>query len=467
MTKHPFRPFAHALLGAALLLPGTLMAQSGGGAGQEQKLVERFDANEDGYLDAVERAEARGVAGGRNFGGGIRSGRNVVGGSPGPALTPAEVRSYPESTVLYDTNALRTLFITFENADWEEELATFYGSDVDVPATVVVDGKSYRDVGVHFRGNSSYRMVPQGSKHSLNLSFDLVHEGQAVGGYRTLNLLNAMNDPALVRTVLFSEIARHYIAAPKVNYVRVVINGELWGIYVNVQQYNKDMVREFFAASGEGARWKVPGSPRGRGGLEYLGEDPISYRNAYEIKTKDSDESWRGLMDLTRVLNQTPPDKLEDALAPTLDIDGALKFLALDVALANSDGYWTRASDYSIYRDEKGKFHVFPGDMNEALGVQESSQLDPLVGLNDDSKPLRSRLLAVPALRERYLGYVRDIAEKQMDWTKVEPRVRQLQALIDPDIKVDSRKLYTYDAFQSDVNRLATFFQQRREFLLR
>ena len=39
-----------------------------------------------------------------------------------------------------------------------------------------------------------------------------------------------------------------------------------------------------------------------------------------------------------------------------------------------------------------------------------SAELDPLVGLDDATKPLRSKLLAVPALRERYLSYVRDIA---------------------------------------------------------
>ena len=38
------------------------------------------------------------------------------------------------------------------------------------------------------------------------------------------------------------------------------------------------------------------------------------------------------------------------------------------MALVNSDGYWTRASDYSIYQDEKGRFHVIPHDMNEGLG---------------------------------------------------------------------------------------------------
>jgi hypothetical protein len=48
-----------------------------------------------------------------------------------------------------------------------------------------------------------------------------------------------------------------------------------------------------------------------------------------------------------RVLNETPPERLEAALAPLLDIDGALKFLALDDALVNSDGYWTRASAWT------------------------------------------------------------------------------------------------------------------------
>ena len=37
------------------------------------------------------------------------------------------------------------------------------------------------------------------------------------------------------------------------------------------------------------------------------------------------------------------------------------------MALINGDGYWTRASDYSIYLDPKGKFHIIPSDMNEAF----------------------------------------------------------------------------------------------------
>ena len=59
---------------------------------------------------------------------------------------------------MYDTGTLRTLFLEFESADWEKELEAFYSTDVEVPATVTVDGNVYRDVGVHFRGASSFHV---------------------------------------------------------------------------------------------------------------------------------------------------------------------------------------------------------------------------------------------------------------------------------------------------------------------
>ena len=118
-------------------------------------------------------ASASAVAAAGGFGrGGLTPGR------PGPKLTPADVKSYPAAP-LYDLGTLRTIFLQFENADWEQELAAFHNTDVEVPATAIVDGKTYKDVGVHFRGMSSYMMVPEGSKRSLNLSFDFVDENQA------------------------------------------------------------------------------------------------------------------------------------------------------------------------------------------------------------------------------------------------------------------------------------------------
>jgi hypothetical protein len=190
------------------------------------------------------------------------------------------------------------------------------------------------------------------------------------------------------------------------------------------------------------------------------------------------------------------------------------------MALVNTDGYWTRASDYSIYQDVKGQFHVVPHDMNEAL-INEGGRggrgpggpppefsrgfppergagpppgggfpggpppgmgrrggrggggpgLDPLIGLDDPTKPLRSKLLAVPSLRAKYLAHVRDIAQRWLDWNKLGPLARSYQAVIADEVKLDTRKLYSTEAFETGLetgeNSLRGFVEQRREFLLK
>jgi len=479
---------------------------------QETKLLKDFDKDGDGRLNAEERLAARehlkseranrpgpGGPGGMRFPG---ANQEQTPPAPGEKLTPADVKTFPESPH-YDPSTLRTFFLEFENADWEKELADFNNTDVEVPAKLTVDGKTYADVGVHFRGMTSFMTVGEGRKRPLNLSLNWVHQGQDIDGYNTFNLLNSHTDPSFLRTMLGYEIARAYIPAPKANYVRVVINGENWGPYINVQQFNKDFTKDFFGTK-QGARWKVSGSPAGQGGFSYLGDDPEPYKKIYNIKSKDDAKSWTDLIKLTKVLNETPPERLEQALAPILNIDGVLKFLALDITLINNDGFWIRASDYSLYQDETGRFHLIPHDANETFSLPggpgfggrgrggpggpgvsaepvEGVKLDPLRLANDASKPLASKLMAVPALRERYLGYVRDIAENWLDWNKLGPIAERYHRLIAEDIKKDTRKLDSTENFEKSLTEdisggggfgpsvkisLKNFADQRREYLL-
>jgi len=465
---------------------------------EETKLVKQFDKEGDKRLNVAERKAAREfLAKERAEGRGARRrgprGRDQEPQEPvqaGPKLSTADVKKYPDAG-LYDPLIVRTLFLEFENADWEAELGDFYRTDVEVPCKLTVDGKAYRDIGVHFRGASSFFTVSPTRKRSLNLSLDFVHDDQRLGGYRTLNLLNSHTDPTFLRTVLYYHIARAYIPAPKANYVRVVINGESWGIYVNGQQFNKDFTRDWFNST-QGLRWKVPGSPRGDGGLSYLGQDSAKYKERYEIRSKDEVKSWHELIQLCQVLNETPADKLEAALNPLLDIDGTLKFLALENALINSDGYWTRASDYNLYRDEKGRFHLIPHDVNETFrapdgpgrgdsGPSQGVELDPFAGADDPNKPLLNKLLAVPKVRQRYLRYVRQIAQEWLDWKKLGPAAAEFQRLIAADVRTDTHNLYPFDSFQRGVTEdseeqgfrgprqrmsLKSFVEKRRAFLL-
>jgi hypothetical protein len=480
-----------------------------GGARPALELVAQFDRNGDKRLDAAERQaalqflDAQGASrrGGRGGRGGF--GAAAATPEPGPRVNQASVRTYPTSIPFYDPATLRTLFFDFEDRNWEKELMAFKETDVEVPATLTVDGRRYKDVGVQFRGASSFMMVPEGLKHSLNVSVDFTDQGQSLYGFRSLNLLNAHEDASLLRSVLFLRAAQDYLPAARANFVRVVINGESWGIFTNVEQANKDFLEDRLKVKG-GTRWKVPGSPGGGGGLEYAGDDAAAYRRIFEIKTKDDPKAWDALIRLAKVLNQTPADQLEAALRPILDIDGTLRFLALDNALVNNDGYWVRASDYTIYLAPDGRFHILPHDTNETfatgggrggpgggrgrlgppppLGAATpgapgrgarggfmrggDARLDLLVGLDDDTKPLRSKLLAVPALRARYLAYCRDIATKWLDWQRLGPIVTSAHALVADDVRTDTRKLDSFEAFETSVAELRTFAEARRAFIL-
>jgi spore coat protein CotH len=493
--------------------------------GAERKLVGEYDTDENGWLDQDERKAAReslandaedrprgfgppdggrrgfGPTGGGRRGGGRRGGGGFFGrgnrepAQPGPRVSPEEVTNYPDAP-LYEPTVLRTLFLDFENDDWEAELQDFKGTDVEVPATLTVDGKTYPHVGVHFRGASSYFMVQAGHKRSLNVSLDFVDEAQRLYGHKSLNLLNSNGDPSMMSTSIYAHIARQHIPTPRANFVKVVINGESWGVYGNVEQFDKVFTAENFGSS-KGTRWKVKGSPGGDGGLRYLGDDLDEYQSRYEMKSNDGENAWQALVELCHTLNETPLEELEQELEPMLDIDGALWFLALDVALINSDGYWTRASDYNIFRDADGVFHILPHDMNEAFheagggpggfggfggrrgrggfgefgppgadrpprdgeddrqprdrgpggGGGSGLELDPLVGIDDPRFALRNRLLAVPKLRAKYLGYVREIAETSLDWNHLGPVVAQYRELIEDEVEQDTRKLSSFGEF--------------------
>ena len=69
------------------------------------------------------------------------------------------------------------------------------------------------------------------------------------------------------------------------------------------------------------------------------------------------------------------------------------------------------------------------------------------------------------------MTYVRDVAEKWLDWKKLEPIVKARQALIAEDVKTDPRKLYSTEAFAADIsgseNSLQTFVEKRRAYLLK
>jgi hypothetical protein len=433
---------------------------------ERRALTARFDRDKNLRLSLAERNEARawlkseGTKPGPPGAGEL--GPPKMGPPPGmPRQPPAKKGPYPKhsdfprypSAPLFDKDTLRTLLLTFERPEWEDELEDFYDTDVEVPASLEVDGKHYEDVGMRFRGMSSFAMVEKGYKRPLNLSMDAFTPGQTLYGAKSLNLLNSAHDPTFLRSVLFLSTARTFLPAPDANFVRVVINGEYFGVYVNAQQFDANFTEQWFK-SRVGHRFKVPGGPMGRGSLAYLGDEPKAYEKIYTYKGTDPANGYQSLITLCRVLTQTPLESLEQALVPIMDVDEVLTYLALDNVFLNSDGYLVRTSDYNLYQKPNGQFVLIPHDANETFdaldqgpGQERRIDVDPLFGANAPNKPLLSRLLAVPRLKQRYLELVRTIATQGLDRARLFSQVQTYQSLLTEAVRTDNKKLFDLDSF--------------------
>lgn len=238
------------------------------------------------------------------------------------------VEHYPNRH-LYDVDVIRTVFLDFANENWHEDMKLFYRTDIDEPATVTIDGKTYEGVGVHFRGSSSYFSVVNRDKKSMSLSFNHIDKEQTLRGFKSVNLLSAHADPSYMRTVLFAHIVGHYIRMPKACFVHLVINGESWGLYINDQQLNKDFIRQAFGTT-KGSRWKIGPNFQGESALAYQGSKVSDYSTKYELKAGKAKKSWKALMKLCETLSKSTPEELEHALPEILDIEHTLWYLALD-----------------------------------------------------------------------------------------------------------------------------------------
>ena len=495
-------------------------APGGRGAGpgrQDLKVVAQFDKDGDGKLNDEERAKARVYVkeqgsssrrrGRRPGGGGESRERNP--GKP-EKLTPADVKNYPDKE-LYDTSILRTIFIEFPGADWETELADFYRTDVEMPVDMTVDGKEYKGVGVQFRGNSSFFGVSAGQKRSFNIRMEYGdHKG--LYGYKTLNLLNCHADPSFLRHVLYDHITGQYLPTSKSNYVKLVINGTSWGVYLNIQQYNKDFLADWYDTK-KGIRWKVPANPQRAPGLRYFGENLDDYKSYIHLKTTEAPEaSWNDIVKLSRLLDETPADKVEEVIGEVLNIDRALWFIAIDNLLMDGDGYLSRASDFLMYQDPGGRINLMPYDSNETFGLhggggggggsrrgrgrrpgdaggrrpsgpfgrpprlggddagrpderrpstpppqeagRESGQFSqsPLEFENSRERPLISKLLSAPNLKARYLAHVKTILDESLDWKVIGPVVKDYRSVLGDEIARDTTKLYPTEAYEQGVD---------------
>lgn len=352
---------------------------------------------------------------------------------------------------LYDTTVLRTLNFTFHDANWMTLLRANYASQTNILADVTVDGVTYPDVGVRIRGNTSYTALPPGSeKFSLNVEMDFVNPEQDLMGYDSLNLNNGFHDPTFCREVVYNNYVAQFIPNPRANHVLVTLNGQNWGVYVNVQQFDKRMLAPHFPDT-SGLRIKCANNPNGPG-LRYNGSLPSGY-TGYEIKDDGGlADPWAPLIAVCWSVTNEPLTTW-----PNIDqlfaIDPSIWSVVLENFLTDDDSYINKGADFMLYRNPTDERMVLlQTDANETFTQATWTVTRNFTATN---KPVLSHVLAVPELRQRYMAHYRRV-KQDLNWAYFEPIFTAHRNLIDAAVQADPKKLYSYTLFQQNFTSTVT-----------
>lgn len=389
------------------------------------------------------------------------------------------------TTGFYDEAAIPTIELWFSQPNYWSLLTSNYNSGTDLGALMIVNGDTLESqVGVRFKGQTSYSQTQNSQKKSFNITLDFADPGQDIEGYETLNLNNSFQDPSFMREVLYLHLSRKHTPSLKSNFVQLYINGQNWGPYPSVQALDGDFLKEWFL-SNDGTRWRAlktiasppgppgPGSTGGPFGtgycsLNWLGtSDTSEYKKFYTLKKANKTNPWEDLVRTCDKLNNTPLSDLEDTIRHYLDLDRTLWYLATEIVFSDDDSYVHKGGmDYFLYWEpETGRMVPLEYDGNTAMEMMNLNW-SPFYNAQDIRFPLLNRLLAVPSIRQRYLAHLRTIVADGLKQSTVDSLIDNYFEMIDPLVAADTKKLYSYTAFQNEKNVLKNYVQQRRNYLL-
>lgn len=281
------------------------------------------------------------------------------------------------------------------------------------------DAKTYSDVGIRYKGNASYMAASRGLKRNLKIAFAHYDEEQRYVGMKTLNLNAGAMDPSKAREALSYSIFRAAsVPAPRTAFAEVTLtvpgkyDKEYLGLYTVVEQVDKTFLKDRFK-NGKGLLMK----PERVRGVDYLGDDWDRYKDRYHPKHEASKREARRVIDFARLVDRGSDEAFRKEVASYLDVDGFLRFLAVNSFVVNVDSFFGMGHNYYIYLNpETDRLVYMPWDLDLSLagfpmmmGGGDQLKLS-LAHPHGGENKLIDRVLAVPEYKEKYRKLIAELA---------------------------------------------------------
>jgi hypothetical protein len=230
---------------------------------------------------------------------------------------------------------------------------------------------------------------------------------------------------------------------PWANSAVLYVNGQYYGLYVNVESIDKAFLRRWFASDAgnlyeEGQQDFLPGK-----------------ETTFELETNEMANDRSDLRALIAALGAARPDTLLADLAPALDVEHFLKFTAVEGLVNQWDMYgYTRfyPNNFHLYSDPQRKFVFLPWGLDMTWKpFHDGAPHLPMLGIGHRANDARQvvtagvvfqRCLASVPCRTRYLAIVREMVTL-MEGAKLDAQAAAYREQVRPHQRMDQRKFHS------------------------
>jgi len=342
-------------------------------------------------------------------------------------------------TGLYDPDALLQFELDIPDDSWDGLESDFRNGWKNYhPATFTWEEET-REVQVRLKGNPGFSWLSD--KFQFVISFNEDDADARFHGVRKIALDAPWYEPTLLRDRLAWSILRELDEVPAAcaNSARLDINGTYYGLYTNIEYYDREWVEETFGDDhAQGVLWKY----------------------GTEAKTNESDADpakVRAFFDASDV------DDLEALGEPSQ----WLAVWAAEAALGDDDGYWCCAHNFYIYEHPTRDLLFVPWDLDDLFDVTPYD-LHPIDGYPNSQGLFEQEPFLDLVADEAYAAVYREAlaaAADALDPEVLVDRVETWAAQIGPSLAEDPHTSIGVEEHEQAIVRLQDYLVARHAYL--
>lgn len=220
---------------------------------------------------------------------------------------------------LFDNTRVHTIDIVMD--DWDELIENAMSEEY-YAANAVIDGESYKNIGIRAKGNTSLSTVASldSERYSFKIEFDQYDSSITYHGLDKLSLNNLIQDSTMMKDYLTYTMMNEFgVAAPLCSFVYITVNGEDWGLYLAVEGVEESFLERNYG-SDYGELYKPDSMSFGGG----RGNGKDFDRDAFETRGESAEDTSQtapqtDMPQMPDMENFNPAEQLEGQLPENFD----------------------------------------------------------------------------------------------------------------------------------------------------